>query len=141
MNYAYGVEYFKREGYESYSMIIGDGYGKKRRPISKPQKISNGVAQEVEIEIGDVMVAVRNRWVMLCEKAEILLYGVDDIVNGEPVLVLFDSFDGKYWDNKKHIHYKHLIDLALQKVGRVGMFNKMDLASLQKLIATGNNLK
>lgn len=141
MNYTYGVEYFKREGYESYSMIIGDGYGKKRRPISKPQKISNGVAQEVEVEIGDVMVAVRNSWEMVRERAEIRLYGVDDIVNGEPVLVLFDSFDGKYWDNKKHIHYKHLIDLALQSVGRVSMFKKMSIAGMRKIMTIGGGIK
>ena len=137
----YAVEYYKREGYTTYSLVVGDGFGKKRKPVTKPQKIRNGVAQEVEIEIGDVMVAVRNSWEMVREKAEIRLYGVTDIVNGEPVVELFDEFDGKYWSNKKHAHYHNLIDLALHSVGRVSMFKKMNIQGIKKIMALSGGIR
>lgn len=141
MLYGYAVEYYKREGYTTYSLVIGDAYGKKRKPATRPQKIKNGVAQEVEVEIGDVMVAVRNSWEMVRERAEIRLYGVKDIVNGEPVVELFDEFDGRYWDNKKHAHYHNLIDLALQSVGRVSMFKKMSITGMRKIMTIGGGTK
>lgn len=124
MKYTYATEYIKREGYTTYSMVIGDGYGNKRTPLSKKYKTEDGVVQEVKVEVGDVFIAVRNRWEMVRERADILLYGVEDIVDGEPVLTLFDKFDGKYWDNKKHADYKDLIDLALERVGRIALFKK-----------------
>lgn len=134
MKYGYVVEYIKREGYESCSLVVGDGFGNKRNAICKPEKISNGYAQEVKVEVGDVIVAVRNRWEMVREKAEIILYGITDIVDGEPVIEKFDSFDGKYWDNKKHIHYTNLIDLGLEYVGRVRMFEKVQLEDIKNLV-------
>lgn len=135
MKHGYIAEYITREGYETCSLVVGDGFGNKRNNISKPEKISNGYIQEVKIEIGDVVVAVRNRWEMLQEKADILLFGVSDIINGEPIFTQFDSFDGKYWDNKKHTHYTKLIDLALERVGRVGMFERVKIEDIKNLVS------
>lgn len=134
MKYGYVVEYIKREGYESCSLVVGDGFGNKRTAVCKPEKISNGYAQEVKVEVGDVIVAVRNRWEMVREKAEIILFGISDIVDGEPVMEKFDSFDGKYWDNKKHTYYTNLIDLALEHVGRVRMFEKVHIDDIKNLV-------
>lgn len=127
MKYTYATEYIKREGYTTYSMVIGDGYGNKRKPLERKHKIDGGILQEVKVEVGDVFIAVRNRWEMVRERADIHLYGVQDIVDGEPVLVLFDKFDGKYWENKKHKDYKELIDIGLERVGRIGLFRKPNL--------------